>query len=406
MVRILAVATALAWALDCSTVYGATVTSSWTPYASGYGVEIRAAPGEANRITVTLAGDQMVVHDAAGLQPSPSCIADDQQTARCPLDEGLQVLVILGDGDDTFTMPRVNTMTVLGGEGNDVIRGDGNIFRGGETAHLYGGPGDDQLSGEWLEGGPGNDVLEGDIFDYSDHASGVNVDLRAGRATSAGELDRLVLTTGSNSAWVKGSPGPDVIRAAPGKRLTVESGAGDDVIVGGPADDGVLAGAGDDVVRGGGGFDQLSGEDGDDRLEGGSTRDVLSGGRGDDVLVGGAGHDELNGGSGSDQVLARDGEVDAIGCAGERMEHGDRATVDADDNVSACLEVKRAGSPRLELHALIKRGNADVLVVSCPCAARARACAGRIRFGRGATAVTTRDPRRPRRARATARDAA
>jgi len=168
----------------------------------------------------------------------------------------------------------------------------------------------------------------------------------------------------------------------------VESGAGDDVIDGGADDDFVLAGPGNDVVRGGGGFDRLSGDDGNDRVEGGSTQDDLSGGDGDDVLVGGAGRDKLSGDSGSDRLLARDGEVDAIACAGARMERGDRATADADDSVGACREVRRAGSPRLELHALIKRGNTHVLVASCPSAARAPACTGRMRFGRGRTAVT------------------
>jgi hypothetical protein len=355
-------------------------------------VAINALPGETNQLTVTMAGDMMVVRDLAGLQASPPCITDDARTVRCPLGEGLQMTVFLGDGDDTFAMPRTAaTLSVYGEDGKDTITAEGNLSRGGDLAHLYGGPGDDRLFGEWVEGGPGNDVLKADLtFDYSDHTTGVDVDLARGQATSMGEIDQLQLTRWEG--WyvrVIGGSGPDVIRSAPGRRLSVESGAGDDVIEGGVDDDVLSGGAGNDVLRGGPGYDDLDGDDGDDRLDGGPYRDDLRGGAGDDVLIGGSGRDTLSGDSGADRVLARDGQRDAVGCAGRQMAPGDEATVDAEDLVEACFGVRRSGRPRLELHALLKTGQrARVLVASCPRAAQRRVCAGRLRIGRGRTAVT------------------
>ena len=129
----------------------------------------------------------MVLRDPAGLQSAPACLPVDPQTVHCPLSAEMQMRVNLGDGDDTFDMPRSTArVTVLGGEGDDVITVEGNISRGGDLAHLYGGPGDDRLYGECVEGGPGNDVVEGNFFDYLDDTSGVTVDL----AQRSGDIGR------------------------------------------------------------------------------------------------------------------------------------------------------------------------------------------------------------------------
>ena len=371
----------------------ATVSSkSWRPGAIGFGVEVVAAPGEQNRLTVTLAGDHIVLRDPAGLQSAPACLPVDPQTVHCPLSAEMQMSVDLGDGDDTFVMPRSTArVTVLGGEGDDVITVDGDFIRGGDLARLYGGPGNDRLLGEWVEGGPGSDVLEADfLFDYSDHAAGVDIDLARGQATSGAEVDRLVLPPFEDTyIWVKGGSGPDVIRAAPGFRLVADAGAGDDVLEGGTTNDNLDGGPGDDVLRSGGGFDDLNGEDGDDRLEGGSGRDAFSGGNGDDILEGRGGVDSYNGGDGADQIRARDGRSEVVDCSGNRMDTGDRAVVDAGDVVQACPDIRRPGPRRLEVLAIVRSTrDAQTLLVWCPPAARSRACAGQITLGRGREAVT------------------
>ena len=394
MRRILAFAALSAWALPCSPAPAATVTSNWTPYSGG-GINVTAAPGEQNQLIGTLAGDMVILRDPAGLQPAPPCFADDPTTVRCPYGSeneeanGLGMVVLLGDGDDTFTMPRVSSTIVYGQDGNDVITVPGDFTSGPDTARLHGGPGDDRLDGTSVEGGPGNDVLISDRFDFSSQAAGVDVDLASGIAASGGEVDRLMLRVGSDLAWVEGGAGPDVIRAAPGVRLVANGNAGDDVVDGGSNEDLLHGGPGNDVVRGGGQYDHLIGDEGDDRLDGGAFKDQLAGGAGDDTLVGGAGRDRLNGDSGVDRMLARDAERDEVICAYKTLEPGDRATVDVGDAVTACRDVQRSGRPRLELHGLIATGKSTrVLVASCPRAAQRRACAGRIRFGSGRSAVT------------------
>ncbi|QPM90506.1 DUF6923 family protein [Pseudooceanicola algae] len=76
---------------------------------------------------------------------------------------------------------------------------------------------------------------------------------------------------------------------------TIETGAGNDVLLGnggndmlssGAGDDIVNAGRGDDVVFGGDGADILNLEDGNDYAEGGLGADIVNGGAGDDVIYG------------------------------------------------------------------------------------------------------------------------
>ena len=96
---------------------------------------------------------------------------------------------------------------------------------------------------------------------------------------------------------------------AHGRPKVIRAGDGDDIVIGGAAND-VLAGengsdlidggAGNDIVRGGRGQDQLMGGVGDDLVEGGLDDDRLSGGVGNDVLTGGQGDDAIDGGDGTD----------------------------------------------------------------------------------------------------------
>jgi Ca2+-binding RTX toxin-like protein len=84
-------------------------------------------------------------------------------------------------------------------------------------------------------------------------------------------------------------------------RLTVNLGAGDDVLdASNLASSGigltVNGGAGNDVLIGGDGNDILLGGDGDDVLLGGPGVDILDGGAGDDIIIQGlAGEDQVQG---------------------------------------------------------------------------------------------------------------
>ena len=124
------------------------------------------------------------------------------------------------------------------------------------------------------------------------------------------------------SLLVLGSSDPDSINlegisAASLPALTspvrIDSGDGNDTIIGSGTADVVLAGPGDDLVFGLAGNDNISGEAGDDLLYGAAGRDILSGGEGDDrllgqgssgdILTGGPGTDVLDGGAGTDRIV-------------------------------------------------------------------------------------------------------
>ncbi|MFL5851212.1 MAG: calcium-binding protein [Solirubrobacteraceae bacterium] len=83
----------------------------------------------------------------------------------------------------------------------------------------------------------------------------------------------------------------------------IDSGRGDDALLGGRGNERFYAGPGNDTVDGGRGADKAHGGDGDDVLTGGPGRDALLGQAGDDVLIGGAGLDALGGGSGDNIVM-------------------------------------------------------------------------------------------------------
>jgi hypothetical protein len=104
----------------------------------------------------------------------------------------------------------------------------------------------------------------------------------------------LVPTGGS---VIKGTPTNDLIDAL-GKSGTyrLESGAGDDLLIGSNQRDVLNGGSGNDSLYGEGNIDKLYGEEGDDLLDGGLGSDFLYGGAGADSFV-------LKSGNGSDRIL-------------------------------------------------------------------------------------------------------
>jgi Ca2+-binding RTX toxin-like protein len=154
---------------------------------------------------------------------------------------------------------------LFGGGGRDTLDGGW----GNDT--LFGGAGDDTLLGDfgndWLVGGTGADLLNGggglDTASYADAATGVSVDLGAGRGyTGDAAGDRI---------------------------LDIES------LYGTNLGDIFLGSGLDNRLDGAGGDDWLFGKDGNDTLLGGQGGDVIKGGAGQDVIIGGAGSDTLSG---------------------------------------------------------------------------------------------------------------
>ncbi|MDP8943876.1 MAG: hypothetical protein M3N16_07140 [Actinomycetota bacterium] len=105
---------------------------------------------------------------------------------------------------------------------------------------------------------------------------------------------KLAMTsTGAGDDVVTGGPQPDLIGGGPGSD-TIHGGGGDDGLSGNAIFGGNAAADGADVVRGGDGNDGLRGAAGDDELHGDAGEDALEGWAGADRLHGGAGNDALD----------------------------------------------------------------------------------------------------------------
>lgn len=205
----------------------------------------------------------------------------------------------LGDhftSDLTYTGSRFSD-DVIGGSGNDVVRGAGGV--------------------DWIEGGRGNDRLFGG----------------AGRDSLQGDQghDRLLGNTGSDSLYggdgndtliggahsdtMFGDNGRDVLRGGAGNDRAI-GGNGNDRLFGANGNDRLVGGDGDDRLVGGGGRDRLLGGNDDDVMLGGAGNDFMIGGRGQDVLIGGTGDDTMNGGNADDRLIGGQGDDTAVGGRG------------------------------------------------------------------------------------------
>ncbi|TWT93960.1 PKD domain-containing protein [Stieleria varia] len=115
--------------------------------------------------------------------------------------------------------------------------------------------------------------------------------------------------------------------------VTLDGGAGNDLIIGGSGNDVLIGGLGldelrgglgNDLLSGGAGRDNLMGESGDDELLGGDDADVLSGGDGEDILKGEAGDDTLHGGRDDDFISGGAGKDSIFGDGGgDTIQGGD-----------------------------------------------------------------------------------
>jgi hypothetical protein len=87
--------------------------------------------------------------------------------------------------------------------------------------------------------------------------------------------------------------------------VSVDGGAGNDLITAGPADDVVNGGSGDDTLNGGDGYDVVLGGGGADLVDGqrGNDTELLGGGADVAVWNPGEGNDTVIGGSGQDTML-------------------------------------------------------------------------------------------------------
>jgi Ca2+-binding RTX toxin-like protein len=180
---------------------------------------------------------------------------------------------------DKVTMKNIERVSVMGGSGDDSLRG----MDSRDT--LLGGAGDDTLDGgdggDTMEGGDGVDTVT--YADFETKGEGVDVDLALNRAQFGITVDRLV-----GIERVIGTKGYD----------TLDGGAGDDTLYGGNADDTMSGGSGGaDLLFGDRGFDTLRSTGGADTLDGGSGDDQIT-------ITSGAGARVVHGGTGTDLLTA------------------------------------------------------------------------------------------------------
>jgi Ca2+-binding RTX toxin-like protein len=330
-------------------------TAEVLPFPDDDVVAYQAAPGETNVVEQTSSAGVVTFHDSvAVITAGVGCAQIDPNEVQCSVAVLEDVLIFLGDGDDTAVV-HSEPVSVSGDGGNDELtalcpgprcRASGKsgddiitgfslaIGRGGNDTmtgsdrpdELFGSSGDDTIDGG---GGPdqifpgfGNDTVDGGegpdivVFDSAGFPTpsgrvGVIVNLRTGVATTGSQQDTLV--------------GVERVRGT----------TRDDRLIGNAEDNTLFGERGADVLIGGGGNDLLEGsisnflQPNRDRLYGGRGRDRLDGDAGGDLLVGGAGRDNLDGEEGADTIRARDGTRDIVR-GGPQL---DRARVDGRDDV-------------------------------------------------------------------------
>lgn len=137
---------------------------------------------------------------------------------------------------------------------------------------------------------------------------------------NSGAGDDIVLVGAANDTISSGD-GNDVIQANGGNDI-IDAGTGDDTVFGGAGNDNIQAGDGIDIVDAGLGDDLVRGEQGNDTLFGGPGDDMLYGDEGNDTIIGGDGDDDLFGGANSDLLRGGSGNDILDGGAGRDLYRG------------------------------------------------------------------------------------
>jgi len=339
-------------------------------------VVFAGAAGEANRLTVSVAGgegdfyDLRLVDSAVPIQPGPGCsgggaagtpvlcrvhkptVGENYSCFKqCYATPGtawdLKLSFALGDAgsrlDTTalpgyvpnksgaFSLPAPVEVTVIPGAGDDtVLTGPGpdEIETSSGADLIRTGDGPDVLRGGPVADGP-DDVDLGaaaeDTLDYSERTEAV-------RYEPNGQADDGAAREGDDlgaAGYIRGGAGGDTLISARGDVLDygamIIGGRGDDTIVGSQRGDGLFGGVGGDDLFGGAGNDELK----DPAYFGGDGRsgnDSADGGPGHDEIELGHGHDEAAGGPGRDRIVLGPGWDTASGGAGDDILLGEEGS--------------------------------------------------------------------------------
>jgi len=192
-----------------------------------------------------------------------------------------------------------------------------------------------------LIGGNGNDTLDG-----GDGADLYKIDGRHGydsfNDSGKSGHDTIELANGTHTAvtfglkYIQGIEVIDATSVHDGRRSWIAGSSNDDYwdfsktqfkglisINSGDGNDWVMGTNGDDFFKAGNGNDTLNGGAGDDTIDGGTGKNWLLGGDGNDMIYGhGANGETLEGGAGNDKLVAGDKGAIMIGGAGNDALYG------------------------------------------------------------------------------------
>ncbi|MGH8618703.1 MAG: putative Ig domain-containing protein [Burkholderiales bacterium] len=245
-----------------------------------------------------------------------------------------------GEGDDLLDgLAGADRLT--GSAGNDTFQyaRDG-VWTGGFIAMNVGSPGNPgtnrtaaiagkQRSFDVFLGGAGYDTLLGTASDdalfLDDQYSAFYANAKRGRLDS---IERIAVGDGNDvvdltstlyahgDVTIEGGAGNDVLWASSGNDVLygeagnddLFGGAGHDFLAGGEGNDTLNGDRGNDLLQGGAGNDTLTDSAGANLLQAGAGNDTLTGGAGNELLIGGAGNDAINGGTGRDLIAFNRGD--------------------------------------------------------------------------------------------------
>ncbi|HQY88893.1 MAG TPA: calcium-binding protein, partial [Tepidisphaeraceae bacterium] len=188
----------------------------------------------------------------------------------------------------------------------------------------------------------------------------INITTGDGKDTITVDDDVIGVTidSGNGDDRIIGSDNSDFIRA--GYRLSFGD-TENDYVVANEGNDTVSGDDGNDTITGSAGKDKLYGENGEDRINGGKGNDTIFGGSGDDRMYGnedndsidgggnvdrawgGVGNDTIIGGGSNDKLYGEDGNDRFFGNAGADLISGgsgtDAAKDEDDENLYSSIEV-------------------------------------------------------------------
>ena len=279
--------------------------------------------GADDNVTVSVSGG-LLVHGqtTGGLNSGSDWDSATPGDQTVPADGTFTVVVNGGDGNDALTVltktTEIASATLNGDGGDDVLTGadTNDTLNGGDgNDRLIGAKGADSMAGDagndtlvWnngdgsdtMDGGAGNDGAEVNGSPTAGDTFTIAPDVQDGRIVfKRTNLVPFTLLTTTERFQVNGLGGADSLTSVDGvgarTLLSVDGGAGDDVIKGSD---------GPDLIVGGEGNDTLDGGAGDDRIVGDRGSDTMNGDAGDDTLVwnNGDGTDVMNGDDGRDDI--------------------------------------------------------------------------------------------------------